>query len=189
MATPAQAMAAARAAKVAELAAAAKAATPKSLWLPSYDRRVPEGLMFHGSDSAEISGPFVPGRRDSGWFGRGMYATKYPEYASRWGSNVYASPVPDVPFAHIWTDDGYRQMHYDKAAKRADARAGGSDAFADDERAYSQAFRDALMADGYGGVRVGIGGHPDAEIVIFDPDKAGVVLSPFASRMKRTGGK
>jgi hypothetical protein len=140
--------------------------------------------MIHGSDSDEISGPFVAGKRDSGWFGPGMYATMYPEYASRWGKNLYSAPIPNIRWAEMWTDADYRNMSFDPAAKRADEAAGGSEAFVRDEKAYSKQFRDALMSQGFGGIRVGIGGHPDAEIVVFDPDAAGVTLKPFASRVR-----
>lgn len=156
---------------------------PKSLWLPEYDQSSSGRTMYHGSDSDAISGPFVAGKRDSGWFGEGMYGSMYPEYASRWGKNVFSAPVPDVPLAEIWTDEGYRKMFFDDAAQRAHDAAGGHEGWVGDERAYSKAFRDALLSDGVQGVRVGIGGHPDAEIVLFDPDAAGVTLTPFSSRV------
>lgn len=163
--------------------------SPKPLWLPAYDKRVPGNLMFHGSNNSSISGPFTPGLRDSGWFGRGMYTTMYPEYAARWGSHLHAAPLPDVPFANVWTDSAYKQMHFDAPSDKAHKAAGGHEAWFDNEDAYSRAFRDSLLHDGIGGVRVGIGDHPDAEIVIFDPDAAGVKLSPFASRFPGSGAK
>jgi hypothetical protein len=156
---------------------------PQASWLPQYDERVPERTMFHGSNSESISGSFEPGKRDSGWFGQGMYATMYPDYAARWGETVHAAPVPDIKYANVWTDSQYKDMSFDEAAKRAHESAGGHEGWINNERAYSKAFRDALMSEGVQGVRVGIGGRPDAEIVIFDPDTAGVQMTPFASRL------
>jgi hypothetical protein len=185
MATPAAIAAArlGRANKVAELAAQVRQASPPqagSVWLPTYDKRMPERMFLHGSDSAAIEGPFVPGRRDSGWFGRGMYGTVYPSYASRWGKNLYASPMPDIKWAELWTD--YHNAAYDPLTKHAHDVAGGDARWNRDERGYSQAFRDALMDKGVQGVRVHLGDHPDAELVVFDPEESGIRLSPFASR-------
>ena len=158
-------------------------AKPKSLWLKQYDGNPDPRMMFHGSNSPSIEGQFVPGKRDSGWFGSGMYTTMYPEYASRWGQNLYAAPLPDARFAEAWTD--YRNTYFDEAARRADKSAGGTPAWLDNQRDYSQAFRDALLSDGYQGMRVGIGEHPDAEIVIFDPESLGVRLSPYTQPVKK----
>lgn len=177
-----------RASKVAELAAQVRQASPPqagSVWLPgrAYDARMPERLFLHGSDSDAIQGPFVPGRRDFGWFGRGMYGTAYPSYASRWGKNLYASPMPDIRWAELWTD--YHNSAYDPMTKRAHDLAGGDERWIRDERGYAQAFRDALMDKGVQGVRVHLGDHPDAELVVFDPDESGVRLAPFGSRLEK----
>lgn len=172
--------AAASAADVAARVRAAGQSGVASQFLPSYDKRLPEPLFLHGSTSREIEGRFEPGRRDHGWFGRGMYGTAYPEYAARWGENIHAAPIPDIRWAELWTD--YRDSAYDPLTKHAHEMAGGNERLVSDERGYSDAFRSALMDKGVQGVRVHLGNHPDAELVVFDPEDAGVRLRPFASR-------
>lgn len=125
--------------------------------------------LYHGSNSEQIVGRLRTNERDSGWFGAGFYLTAYPQYAQKWGKFVYQMAVPQGKFAEIRTDNSYNEIEFLGDAQAANQEAGDTEAWVDDERAWSKKFTDSLRRMGYVGVRIHVGQYPDIEVLVFDP--------------------
>ena len=141
------------------------------------DEAVGGNFLYHGSESANISGPLRTSERDSGWFGSGFYLTAYPEYTKRWGQFVYRTPWPKGDFAMVTVIGNYAEIIFDKNGQLANDYAGGLDGWIRDEDAWSAKFKEFLVKNRFVGVRVAFDNKPDVEVVIFDPNTAGVKLT------------
>ncbi len=131
--------------------------------------------LFHGSNSEQISGPLRTNERDSGWFGSGFYLTAYPEYAKRWGNNVYKMIIPHGNFAHVVVEGNYKKINYIGDTNKANELAGGTEGWIENEHVWSQKFTSALKSMGYDGIRVEMNGNPDVEVLVFNPQIIQVV--------------
>jgi len=134
-----------------------------------------EPVLYHGSDSQQIIGPLRVNERDSGWFGAGFYLTARPEYAQRWGKYVYQMSVPQGSYAEVQVIGNYDKVKFIGKAEQANQAAGGTEAWIENEVAWSNAFTKNLKQMGFIGVRVHLDQNKDAEVLIFDPSQIQVI--------------
>lgn len=135
-------------------------------------------ILYHGSNSDKMTGGLRIGQRDSGWYGKGFYLTAYPEFAKRWGKYIHRMSVPQGKYAEILIQGN--KTTYLGDAEKANQEAGGTEAWIDNEDAWSTAFTNSLRKMGYDGVRVHEGEYKDVEVVVFNPATI-AVLEPHVA--------
>jgi hypothetical protein len=132
-------------------------------------------ILYHGSDSEKIVGGLYANERDSGWFGSGFYLTAYPDYAQRWGKYIHKMIPPVGKYAEVNATNGYKNIEYVGDAKKANEMAGGTVKWIENEHLWSKMFQSSLKDMGYIGVRVGIDGWKDVEVLVFEPSQIQVL--------------
>ncbi len=133
------------------------------------------GIAWHGSSSEKMEGEIRMNERDSGWFGNGFYVTAYQDYGLRWGRNLHPMLVPKGKYAELKSTKF--KIEYFGDSEIANVESGGTDAWVENEKLYSQKFTEKLKEMGNIGVKVEMDGYKDAEVVIFDPSKIHVIGS------------
>lgn len=134
--------------------------------------------FYHGSNNPNLIlfNQDPTDQRDHGWFGTGLYVTKYPAYAQKWGKYLYQIHIhPDIKLAKIHVANDYRQITYIGDAETANQKAGGDEAWIQNEKQWAQDFTQSLKEKGYDGVRIKINGKEDVELLIFNPTHAQIV--------------
>lgn len=131
-------------------------------------------ILYHGSNSDSFVGPIRTNERDAGWFGQGFYLTSFPNYAKRWGKNIFKISVPNGKYANIQVIGNYEKTIYNNA-EFANQEAGGHEGFIENEDLWSQKFTNALKRERFDGVRVDFDNNKDVEVVVFNPSKIQVL--------------
>jgi hypothetical protein len=144
-------------------------------WLEAGEASSPlPAVLYHGSNSEQFDGPIRVQSRDHGWFGTGFYLTAYPEYALRWGRNVFEMRLPPGKYAEVRVVGNYSKLVFMGDAEAANQAAGGTVGWIENEALWARRFTDHLKKTGHTGVRVHFDEHPDMEVLVFDPSHAQV---------------
>lgn len=134
--------------------------------------------LYHGTNNPNLTqfDPTPINKRDHGWFGTGLYLTKYPTFAKQWGKHIYKIEIPqNIKMAEIHTTKNYEKFIYLGDAEQANQQAGGDEAWIENEKQWAEDFTQNLKKLGYDGVRVKMDNYQDLEVLIFDPKNAKIV--------------